>query len=298
MKKILMIALGLGLTATVNAQTNEQVQNKKGTDIMPVKGEYAIGIGTNLSTLSGFVGNMFGYTAFNSLNSTYITNPAFGGNVAIYGKYMVSDNNAMRVSFNNGGTDFTDRYETYDDRANDPDSVVIDSRRSNTSATYVSAGWEWRRGKSRLRGFYGGDAIMSWSNTHYHYNYGNDLGASNLTPTNSFTRFNGQNVWNSDYGRMTEERFGATFGIGVRGFVGVEYFIAPKICIGTEFGWRAMLSQTGKSKTSYEEYDTFIDNGDGTFGAIRTETIETLGARTLSTGLDNFNSQFYFHFYF
>jgi hypothetical protein len=97
---------------------------------------------------------------------------------------------------------------------------------------------------------------------------------------------------------MTEARYGATFGAGVRGFVGVEYYIAPKICIGTEFGWRAMLSQTGKSKLSYEEYDAFITNEDGSFGAIRNETIETLGSRTLSTGLDNFNTQIYFHFYF
>jgi hypothetical protein len=292
MKKIFMIALGLCITASVNAQSNEQIQNKKEKDLMPVKGEYAIGLGTNLSTISGFVGNMFGYTAFNSLGSTYLTNPMFGSSVAVFGKYMVSDNNAIRISFNNSGSDFTNRFETYDDRANDPDSTVIDVFRSNSSQTYVSAGWEWRRGKSRVRGFYGGDAIMSWGNSHEHYTYGNALSASNLTPSASV------GFWNSDYGRITENRGGATFGAGVRGFAGVEYFIAPKICVGTEFGWRILLSQTGKSKTTYEEYDSFIDNGDGTFGAIRTETIENLGSRTISTGLDNFNSQIYFHFYF
>ncbi|MEO9531092.1 MAG: hypothetical protein ABJG68_06260 [Crocinitomicaceae bacterium] len=292
MKKIVMIALGLCVAASVNAQSNEQIQNKNGKDIMPVKGEWAVGVGVSMSAVTGWVGSMFGYTGYNNVSQTYINNPAFGATSSIFGKYMVSDNNAIRMSISNGGTDFTNNFQTYDDRANDPDSVVTDTYRSNSSATYVSAGWEWRRGKSRLRGVYGAEAIMSWTNQHNHYSYGNALSASNPTPTANI------GYWNNDYGRITEERFGATFGAGVRGFVGVEYFIAPKICIGTEFGWRAMLSQTGKSKYSYEEYDAFIENEDGSFGAIRTETIETLGSRTLSTSLDNFNTQLYFHFYF
>jgi len=292
MKRIFMIALGLCIGAGASAQSNEQIQNKNGKDIMPVKGEYAVGLGVGMSSVTGWIGSMFGYTGYNNVSQTYINNPAFGSSTSVFGKYMVSDNNAIRVSLSNSGQDFTNRFEVYDDRANHPDSVVIDAFRENSSATFVSAGYEWRRGKSRLRGVYGGEAILSWQNFHRHYNYGNQLGASNLTPTSSI------GYWNNDYGRIVEERFGATFGAGVRGFVGVEYYVAPKICIGTEFGWRAMLSQTGKSKFTYEEYDAFIDNGDGTFGAIRTHTEETLGSRTLSTGLDNFNTQLYFHFYF
>jgi len=292
MKRIVMIAIGLCIGAGASAQSNEQIQNKNGKDIMPVKGEYAVGLGVGMSSLTGWVGNMFGFTGSNSMNQTYINNPAFGTSTSVFGKYMVSDNNAIRVSFSNSGSDITNRTEVYDDRANDPDSVVVDVQRTNNSATYVSAGWEWRRGKSRLRGVYGGEAIMSWTNSHRHYSYGNQLGASNLTPSSAI------GYWSNDYGRIVEERFGATFGVGVRGFVGVEYFIAPKICIGTEFGWRATLSQTGKSKFTFQEYDSFLDNGDGTFGGIRTHTEENLGSRTLSTGLDNFNTQLYFHFYF
>lgn len=286
-----MIALGLCVAASVNAQGNEQIQNKNGKDIMPVKGEWAVGVGVSMTAVTGWVGSMFGYTGYNSVGQTYLTHPATGQQ-SIFGKYMVSDNNAIRMSISNGGSDFTNNFQTYDDRANDPDSTVTDKFRSNSSGTYVSAGWEWRRGKSRLRGVYGAEAIMSWTNQHNHYTYGNALSASNPTPTASI------GSWSSDYGRITEQRFGATFGAGVRGFIGVEYFLAPKICIGTEFGWRAMLSQTGKTKTSYEEYDAFIENEDGSFGAIRTETIESLGSRTLSTGIDNLSTQMYFHFYF
>ena len=307
MKKILIIALGLGFASSVNAQTveqteeknvnqgnaqnNEQIQNKNGKDIMPVKGEFAIGLGTNLSAISGFVGNIFGFTGDNSLDSTYLANPVFK-TAAIFGKYMTSDNTAIRASFHIKGSDHLEKFNTFDDLVNSPDSLVKDSKRENTSEHHVSLGLEWRRGSSRLRGFYGGDAILSWSNAHNHYNYGNAITATNVAPTSSV------GFWHPDHGRVTEERSGSTFGIGVRGFVGVEYFIAPKICIGTEFGWSAMMSNTSKSKTSYEEYDSFLDNGDGTFGGVKTRTIESLGSRTLSTSIDNFNSQIYFHFYF
>lgn len=291
MKKILSVAVAMCLGVVSSAQGNEQVQNRNDVDIMPVSGEFAVGIGIDLGTASSFIGDMFGgFTGTNSLNQTYINNPAFGSGVSVFGKYMVSDNNAIRASFSNFGTDAVTNFEVYDDRSNDPDSTVVDKFRSNSSVTYVSAGWEWRRGKTRLRGVYGGEAIMSWQNSHNHYTYGNNLGATNLTPT---TALGG--VWDPTFGRITEQRNGATFGVGVRGFVGVEYFFAPKICIGTEFGWRVMLQQDGKSNTSYEKYDPFADAGNG---AIVAHTETSLGGRTFSSSLDNFNTQVYFHFYF
>ena len=54
MKKILTIALALGFGVAASAQSNDQIQNKKGKDLMPVKGEYAIGLGTTLGTLVVF----------------------------------------------------------------------------------------------------------------------------------------------------------------------------------------------------------------------------------------------------
>jgi hypothetical protein len=205
---------------------------------------------------------------------------------------MMSDNMAMRLTFQNGGSDNTSVYEVYDDRANDPDSVVYDKVRSNNSFTAVSAGLEWRRGKSRLRGYYGGEAYLTWSNSHTHYTYGNDFGASNVTPTDHGVMPN----YNAQHGRTTQFRNGATFGIGARGFAGVEYFIAPKICIGTEFGWSLRFAKTGVSKTSYEKYDPFYDSGAGGIVTYDDETGQ--GGWSISSGIDNFNSQIFFHFYF
>lgn len=274
------------LSAT--AQSNEQIKNKKGTDIMPVKGEWAIGAGIGVRNLTSWIGNMLGFTSSNnSFDNTYINHPVFGSSVSIFGKYMLADNQALRISFSNSGSDVSTRYKVNDDRENDPEAFVIDKLRQNVSETYVSVGMDWRRGKTRLRGVYGGELVLSWKNQHDHYTYGNALGESNLTPTSQF------NIWTLD-GRLKEERYGATFGVGARGFVGAEYFIAPKICIGTEFGYTLSFETTGKSKMRYERYDPFVVGG----GDIVTHTNETEGSRTFSSGIDNFNTQFYFHFYF
>lgn len=292
MKKILSIACALFIGVAASAQSNDQIQNKKEVDIMPVKGEFAVGIGVGLNTLTGWIGNMFGYNAYNGINQTYVNNPLFAGSSAsIFGKYMVSDNNALRMSLSNFGSDTASSYDTFDDRSNNPDSTVVDRTRFNSSITYVSAGWEFRRGKTRLRGIYGADAVLSWQNSHSHFTYGNDLGVSNLTPTQNAAL----PVWNATWGRTTQVRNGATFGIGARAFVGVEYFIAPKICIGTEFGWRAMFETSNGNQVDYERYDPFADGGNG---AIVTHSETNLGSRTFSSGLDNFNTQLYFNFYF
>ncbi|MEZ4923040.1 MAG: hypothetical protein R2780_07730 [Crocinitomicaceae bacterium] len=295
MKKVLSIAAAMCITIAATAQ-NEQVQNKNGVDIMPVSGEFAVGIGATYSNVPLWLGNFFGKNGSNNAilgASSYIDHPLIGTGASITGKYMVSDNNALRVSVYNDGVDQTNKYEVYDDRANHPDSTVVDTYRYNQSSTYLSAGWEFRRGKTRLRGIYGGDAVLGWSNSHEHYGYGNNLGITNLTPTDQF------NAWNSIYGRMTQQRFGATFSVGLRAFVGVEYFIAPKMCIGTEFGWSAYMSKSGKSVADYERFDPFVADGNGGYGAIVTHREETsLGGISFNTGLDNFNSQVYFMFYF
>lgn len=297
MKKVLGIALMMCVGVSASAQ-NEQIQNKNGVDLMPVSGEWSIGVGMPLQNMGSWIGNMFGYTNNNSfLNSTYINSPLFNTvGVGVHGKYMISDDNAIRMGIYNAGSDNTQSFEVYDDRVNDPDSTVVDMIRSNQSTTFLTGGYEFRRGKSRVRGIFGGDAVLSWrSNTHFHYTYGNNLGASNLTPTQA----GAMPAYNANWGRVVEDINGRTFGIGVRAFAGIEYFIAPKICVGTEFGWTARFEVSGKSTTTYERFDPFLDNGDGTFGNIATHTdVTSLGSRSWSTGIDNLNTNIYFSFYF
>jgi hypothetical protein len=57
---------------------------------------------------------------------------------------------------------------------------------------------------------------------------------------------------NATQARIVDKKGGMTFGIGVRAFIGAEYFILPKMSLGADFGWGLGFSTTGASKTTYE----------------------------------------------
>ncbi len=59
-----------------------------------------------------------------------------------------------------------------------------------------------------------------------------------------------------------------TLGIGVRGFIGAEYFIFPKISMGAEYGWGIGYQMTGKGKTTVES----IGGTPAKVGTLETET--------------------------
>ena len=58
--------------------------------------------------------------------------------------------------------------------------------------------------------------------------------------------------------RILTSKLAGGFGLGIRAFAGVEYFIFPKISLGAEFGWGFGLQTTGEAETVTEIYD-FVD---------------------------------------
>jgi len=293
MKKILTISLGLLLTGVTIAQSNDQIQNKKGVDIMPVKGEWALGAGFNVL---GFVGNMFTNTNNNSYANSLMRNN-FGGQ-SIFGKYMISDNNAVRVSVFNAGQNTTTKYKAYDDKTTDPDSLVFDVQKYRTSSTRIGVGYEFRKGSTRLRGIYGADAFVGWgTGQNYDYTYGNAMTFDNQAPysinPNGYGSIGVQNTPNAE--RIVSVNNSNAFNLGLRGFIGVEYFIAPKICIGTEFGWNVTYTNSGDRTVITEKYDIFANDGKG---GIELKEVMSENGRSFRSGLDNTTTQLYFTFYF
>ena len=69
--------------------------------------------------------------------------------------------------------------------------------------------------------------------------------------------------------------------IGVRGFIGAEYFILPKMSIGGEFGWGLGLQSDGASSMSMESTDGV---------AVGKQTIEGTKSSTFVFDTDNNNS--------
>jgi hypothetical protein len=129
--------------------------------------------------------------------------------------------------------------------AADIDSVEIKNGGSNIN---LGAGIQMYRGKGRVRGFYGAEANIG-------------LGSSKETWTATDL--------------SVEAKDGSTFNLGVRGFIGVEYFFAPKMSLSGEFGWGLGLSSTGASETTV------------TFAGT---TTTTKGGKSSSFGLDTDNA--------
>ena len=166
---------------------------------------------------------------------------------------------------------------------NVPDAFVSDERTQKINQNAVGAGVEFRRGHNRLQGYYGGEAIVSWGNTKDSISYGNDLSQSNATPTS--TNFLGLN---NNARRVLSRESNQIFGWGVRAFGGVEYFIAPKISIGAEFGWGLQVTNRKNNKTTYERYTLEYE----------VYTIEDGNTSTINLDTDNFDGSInvFFHF--
>ncbi len=298
MKKIVGISIAILSCSLSFSQENTQMQNKNGIDIMPVKGEFAVGL--NAAPFLTFAGNMFGYNSSNNgLGNNKFLSDYFGSNT-IYGKYMLTDNNALRANFSLLDQKYTYKYNVFNDAINSPDSLLMDTRYNMYSEFNMGLGYEFRRGKTRLKGIYGGEVVFMRSQTKTRYEYGNALGSSNQTPTSSF---NANGSYMGTHGAQVAERITSniqsrTLGIGLRAFVGVEYYFTPKICIGTEFGQALSYTANKKSTVTTESFDPNATNADGTTGGVITDINETAGRRYFGLNTDNFNGSIYLMFYF
>jgi hypothetical protein len=288
--KIILGFLGALMLQTSVASAQETMENKNGQEILPQAGD--IGLGVNAVPILNFVGNTFNGNS----NNTYIGQNKFVsnlGNNVIFGKYMLSSSTALRAHLRVGINSTTVRNYVYDDTKNSPDSLVTDQVRINNSQYILGAGYEMRRGFGRLRGFYGAEVFLGYArNNQRTYQYGNAFGAINAAPTSTTFDFNG-NVQSegSDAERLVNSRQGGTFSIGVRPFIGFEYYFAPRIAIGTEFGWGLGYSATAKGTSSVEFFEA-------TSGNVLQNTIPVQGRGSWNIDTDNFNGALFLMFYF
>jgi hypothetical protein len=238
MKKIFLFCASLALVGTMNAQ----LTSKKGENYLPEAGDYAIG--ADASSMLSYFGNMLNGGSNTGFGMGY-TN----GGAAITGKKFMTDKMAyrgmVRVGF--GSTSVSTVTGTIED-------VTKNSYNNIT----LGAGIENRRGNTRLQGYYGAMAMVS-------------LGGSKTSIEHGETG-------NLPAGELIESKAGSTFGLGVRAFVGCEYFVLPKISIGGEFGWGLGFSSTGAASTT---------TADGNGGQVVTE-----GGKSSSFGLDTDNKAF------
>ena len=196
MKKIILTAAAVFALSFANAQ---DLKSKKGENYLPEAGDWAIGF--NADGLFHYAGNAFSQAGNNAAPSvTYQEAGTF------VGKKFTSATQAYRVianfKVNNGSV--TD--------------VAGNKATSSSFALMAGLGKEWRKGKTRLQGFYGADAMVGLSS-------GSSKNAAGV-----------------------ETKDGMGFHIGANGFLGAEYFLFPKISIGAQYQYGLFISSQAASE--------------------------------------------------
>ncbi len=239
-KRILVLAAIFGASASFAQVTS--LKNKKGFEILPQAGDYAIAVdatpilnfGLNVVKMGANTGDLAGGT-FNSPD---------GANLTVWGKYFTSSTQAYRATVGiNTMTTTTESITLY---GADNDEEYITTQKDKMNFITLGGGMEWRRGHNRLQGFYGAMANIRIGSpttlTSFEYNLDIEEAVEEGVETSGVARNLGVSKSSS-------------FGIGLGGFVGVEYFVLPKISIGGEFTWglsldRARLETTTETYTS------------------------------------------------
>lgn len=288
MKKLFVV---LFLMATgvfsVNAQdatttaASGPIMSKRGYPILPQGGDW--GISFNAIPVLNFVGNAFSLAGTNTISS------AFPSTNVITARKFIDDNTAYRaqIRFNLGTA--TNKFNTASDVSGAPAGTTVEDKKSTKNSDIViGGGIEKRKGTGRVQGIYGAMAMINFgrgsSGGTSKYTYGNSL---NTTTGGATTHDFSSNTTSFVSSRTTKTTTANGFGIGVLGFIGAEYFIAPKLSLGAEFQWGPSFQSNGKSTTETESLSA---------GAIKTTTTTTAGSSSFgfNTGVTSINLNFFF----
>lgn len=266
MKKFAMFIVCLSMGMALSAQ---DLVNKRGENFLPEEGEWAIGFDAH--PFLEYVGNIFNSGFNNAPQANYLNNVN-----TIYGKMFITPTQAYRAKVRIGFNNTTDNNSVIN--LDDPSADNLeDTRKVSSTFVGIGAGLENRRGNSRLQGLYGAEAFIWFGGSKTTYEYGNPL-----DPNNNPFHMNSFNPGFDD--GITEIKGGSVVGVQVRGFIGVEYFIIPKVSLGAEYGWGPAFQSTGDSEVTVEFLNADND--------AETETTSAPGGSSFSIDTDINNSNF------
>jgi len=259
MKKlsILFVLAIVSFVGTVSAQDDEtttggvqQITNKNGVAVLPEAGSYAIGF--DALPLLRYAGNMFNGNTNNNVFAGFANQGGTANGGTLYGKYFLSETNAIRARFSINQSTVQDVNRVILDGQSIPQSniEVEDELITSNFGINLGGGMEWRRGKGRLMGVYGAEALIGLNTSNQSYTYGNAITAGNQAPTTS--NYGNNIVGNS---RVISRTNPNSFTLGAFGFAGVEYFFAPQISVGAEFTLGLSYTGTNRSEVVREEWD-------------------------------------------
>jgi len=282
MKKTIISCIFALLTFLV-VSAQDALVSKKGIPILPTGGDIAIGI--DAIPFFKYIGNLH-----NAAENNTVPSFSFKENMNIYGKYFLDDKTAIRLTVNLSFRDRENRaFVLKDGQSPTVDSTVYveDIENIKTTLINIGGGLEKRRGYGRLQGFYGAELSFIYGSGNSKYTYGNGFSASNMNPTSHDF---GTNLTTPGV-RVKSTNDGNTIGGGLRGFIGAEFFFAPKISIGGEFNWGVKYTKTGEGYS-------ITQNWDAPSGSINEEKIKVDGGSDFNLSTGNLGGALYLMFHF
>lgn len=258
--------------------------NRKGHQILPKKGDIALGF--NAVPMLDLVFNSLRYVSIMGNSAPQANNVASNtnqfvqsSNNQIVGKYFLDDKTAIRAKIGMNTISGWVKSQVQDAEAMHKATLgtitdiqaaslirVEDKLNYSKSNIMFTVGYEKRRGYRRLQGFYGGEIGIGGTSARQTATYGNAF--SDVYEVQYTSNFNpggnpGVSTQNPTSGRTvrnlyTKERGGVRF--GVRGFIGVEYFVFSKISVAAEYGWGySILTRRGAKSTQ----EVFVNGQNG-----------------------------------
>ncbi|MBO7112683.1 MAG: hypothetical protein J6V75_01885 [Bacteroidaceae bacterium] len=300
MKQIKLLFFAALALATATARSQEaEVQ------YTPKSGDYALSV--SAIPFTRYIGQFFNGAVSNDYSE--FAGQAYIGNdvnttqfqkidpmMSISGKYFLDDETAIRVNLGLiYQREFKKSYARDDaEYALNPFSQqkVIDTYLSKNTGMSLMAGLEKRVGKARLQGIYGAGVLFALNNQVKEYTYGNAITDINQSPTES----NGGTAATLDgfaYNRLIKDyNLGASWHLGIVTFVGVEYFIIPRMSIGGEVNFTALASF---DRPQYQDLEGF-----STVDVAKREWTElkSPSSNTITIGTGNIGSNVTLSFYF
>ena len=184
MKKIILSLVAVFAFGAVSAQ---DLVSSKGEQYLPKQGDWAIGFKVNDAIR--FVGNAFNGNTDNDANDLFVAKNPLNYSQGVFSPTSIITLVGKKFDTDNTATRYTASFNFNFSKAKDVDAVTA-------FGLVAGYGKEWRKGTTRLQGYYGADALVGFTSP-------------------------------------AKKQFG--FGLGVNGFAGVEYFIFPKVALGAEY---------------------------------------------------------------
>ncbi|AVM49089.1 hypothetical protein [Capnocytophaga sp. oral taxon 878] len=208
MKKIILSLVAVFAFGAASAQ---DLVSSKGEQYLPKQGDWSIGF--NVGNALTYLGQAFNGSATNSGNNLFNAN----ANLLDLSQGVISSTNSINFVGKKFDTDNKATRYIASFNLNIASSKVGDAPSASTTGFGLTAGYgkEWRKGTTRLQGYYGADALVGFS-------------------------------------IPAEKQFG--FGVGAQGFAGVEYFIFPKVALGAQYTYGVALTYVNNSATKASRF--------------------------------------------